>query len=229
MAMPSHFDYPPRVFIKFFAVVVVLSLAGGYQLSQLFNEVSETSAQRSIRLLEVEERLDDAAIGLGRQIQEWKNMLLRADNKALHDKHQEGFKEASIGVQLSLQKAKAAMQEIGMDTGAIDQLAMKHKALLSEYLIAFSRLKPMHAESSRSVDLQIMGVDRELQQNIAQVKSAISAYAMQQLSRDPAMLGNQDRLIGLLGAAALFSMGMLGFALAILGGRRRKEDVPTLG
>lgn len=70
---------------RFIALAVCLSALGGYQLSQLFLEVNVSSAKRSVQLLEIEEYLDEAAIGLGRQIQEWKDMLLRAEHGAIYN------------------------------------------------------------------------------------------------------------------------------------------------
>lgn len=204
----------PQHFALFAVAMALLSLLGGYQLAQLFAQVSASTAQRSVQLFEIEERLDDAAIGLGRQVQEWKNMLLRAQDQTLYGKHQQAFKEASIDVQYALLNAKTTMQELGMDTTDIDHLIVEHKSLLSEYLTAYSRLAPHVAESPGAVDLRVMGVDRKLQHRIASVKSAISAYAKQQMTAAPHTQGNRYLMIGLLGAASLFFMALFGFLFA---------------
>lgn len=195
----------------FTLIVALLSVLGGYQLSQLVSRVNDSSAQRSVQLLEIEEDLDDAAIGLGRQIQEWKNMLLRSGDKPMYDKHQQGFKEASIAVQYALLKAKNSMQGIGMDTAAIDHLIGEHKSLLSEYLTAHTRLGAMAVESPGTVDRQVVGVDRRLQTEITTVKDGISDFAKRQMFRMPETQGNRYLLIGLLGASSLFFMALLGF------------------
>lgn len=206
--------YMPKAFIRFIVVMALVSIVGGYQLSQLISGVSDSSAQRSVQLLEIEESLDDAAIGLGRQIQEWKDMLLRANDKELYSKHQKAFKDSSIGVQYALLGAKTTMQNIGMDTAEIDQLIIEHKSLLAEYLLAYTKLKPKVAESSNAVDMRIIGVDRKLQYRIASVKSGISNYAKQQLYRTPQTQGNRYLMIGLLGTISLFFMALSGFAFA---------------
>jgi hypothetical protein len=121
-----------KAFIRFAAIMALLSALGGYLLSHLVSRMNDASAQRSVRLLEIEEHLDDAAIGLGRQIQEWKNILLRAGNKELYSRHLGAFKDASIGVQYALLDAKRTMQMTGMDTTGIDHLIIEHKSILSE-------------------------------------------------------------------------------------------------
>jgi hypothetical protein len=205
---------------RFVALAACLAALGGYQLAQLFLEVDVSSAKRSVQLLEIEEYLDDAAIGLGRQIQEWKDMLLRANDTAQHAKHQQGFKEASIAVQYALMKSKNLMLEIGMETASIDELIAEHKSLLTEYLQAYAGLKPAGADSRGSVDRQVLGVDRSLQARIVQVKSAISDYAKQQLVRAPQTQGSRNIKVGLLGAISLFMMAGLGFVFA----RRWRAD-----
>lgn len=199
---------------KFVALAVCLSALGGYLLSQLFLEVDVSSAKRSVQLLEIEEYLDDAAIGLGRQIQEWKDMLLRAEDSSLYIKHQQGFKESSIAVQYALMKAKTLIVEIGMETADIDQLITEHKSLLNEYLQAYAGLKLDEAESRNKVDRKVLGVDRALQERIVLLKSAISEYAKQQLTRAPQTQGDRNLMVGLLGAVSLMLMAGLGFVFA---------------
>lgn len=212
----SHPIYLSKAFLTFIAILMMLATAGGYQLSRIFSQVDQSAAHRSVQLLDIEERLDDAAIGLGRQVQEWKDMLLRANDKLRYDSHQKAFRESSIGVQYALLEAKAAMRDIGMDTADIDDLIVEHKSLLSEYLIAHSKLKPSMRESSSHVDMQIVGIDRKLQQDIASVKAGISAFAKQQMYRTPETQGNRHLMIGLLGATSLFFMAMFGFVFARL-------------
>lgn len=199
---------------RFAALALLVAVLGGYLLSQLFLEVNVASAKRSVQLLEIEEYLDDAAIGLGHQIQEWKDLLLRAQNAALYEKHQMGFKESSIAVQYALVKAKAHIADIGIETATIDQLIAEHKSLLTEYLQAFSALQPGDAASRARVDRKVLGVDRSLQEDIVRLKSAISEYAKQQLARAPETQGNRSLMVGLLGTVALLLMAGLGYACA---------------
>lgn len=203
-----------RGMAKFLVLAMALATLGGYQLSQLFHEVDVSSAKRSVQLLEIEERLDDAAIGLGRQVQEWKDMLLRVHDSVQHAQHQQGFKEASIAVQHALQEARTNMLEIGMETTDIDGLIAEHKSLLSEYLQAYSGLRSAETGSGSRVDKQVLGVDRSLQARIVQVKSAISEYAKLQLARAPQTQGSRNVMVGLIGTVSLFMMAMLGFVFA---------------
>ena len=70
----------PRVFTLFFVLMTLVSVFGGYQLSRLIYQMIDYPMQRAEQLLVAEMNLDDAAIELGMQIQEWKDMLLRAND-----------------------------------------------------------------------------------------------------------------------------------------------------
>lgn len=203
-----------RSVMIFIAIAGLLAALGGYQLSRLVSGMNDSSAQRSVQLLEVEEHLDDAAIGLGRQVQEWKNMLLRANNRELYGKHQAAFRDASINVQYALLNARRIMQTLGMETAEIDRLITEHKSLLAEYMDAYTKLDPQVADSAGTVDMRIIGVDRKLQNDIASVKAGISDFAKQQLYRTSSAQGNRYLLFGLLGAVSLFFMALFGLIFA---------------
>jgi hypothetical protein len=204
----------PRIFVLFLALVTLASGFGGYQLSRWLSKVNDLSLQRAEQLLAVERNLDDAAIQLRMQVQEWKDMLLRANDAELYSKHRKAFMDSSIGVQYALLRTKTAMENIGMDAGVIDQLSIEHKSLVSNYLFAQGKLDPRRIESSLAVDKQIMGVDRRLQQRLADVKAAIDQLAQEHVSGTLPEYGKRFWLVGLLGASSLLVMALIGFIFA---------------
>ncbi len=201
-------------FLLFMVAVIALSLFGGYHLSHVTHRIQDFSLQRTDQLMEVEEDLDDAAIGLGQQIQEWKDMLLRVGNAALYSAHRQAFIDTSIAVQRALLRAKAAMHEAGMSETEVDRLSAEHKALLAKYVVAQAKLNPQRADSFRAVDREVIGMDRDLQRHIAAVKQDIELLAKQQLSGTAPAHTRQYVLLSLLGAASLLSMALIGFAFA---------------
>jgi len=204
----------PRAFAIFLVVMTLVSIFGGYQLSRLVYKINDFSLQRTDRLLVVEESMDEAAIALGGQIQEWKDMLLRANDAELYGKHQKAFMNSSIGVQEALLRTKTAMQNIGLDTGEIDQLSLEHKSLVSNYLLAQAKLDPRKMEFSHEVDRQVIGVDRNLQQHLAAVKADMEHLAQQQLTGTMSTQNMHYWLVGLLGAVGLLIMALIGFLFA---------------
>lgn len=199
----------PKFFKAFIAVMTLMSIFGGFQLSQYIYGMSDTYLQRANKLLEMESSLNDSTIALGQQIQEWKDMLLRANDAKLFNKHREAFLASTTSVQEALGRTKTSMLENGMDTGKIEQLINEHQALLSDYLLAKTLLHPGQKDTFHEVDKQAIGVDRNLQQHISIVKTDIETFAKQQL--EGAKLTQEKRLLlGLLGTMSLLIMSLLG-------------------
>lgn len=203
-----------RSFAIFFAVMTLVSVLGGYQLSRLLFQMNDSIQQRTDRLMVIEMSLDDAAIALGIQIQEWKDMLLRAGDEELYNKHRKAFQDSSVGVQFALLHSKDAMREVGLDTAVIDQLSKEHKALVSNYLLAQARLDPRKIASAHEVDKLVIGSDRSLQDRLAFVKDEVERLAQQQLRGEMPGAAKRYWLLGLLGASSLLIMALLGFVFA---------------
>jgi len=203
-----------RTFTIFLAVVTVVSAFGGYQLYRLIYQMNDFSLQRADQLLEIEESLDRASIALGGQIQEWKDMLLRANDTDMYNRHRKAFMDSSVSVQDALINTKTAMQKFGMDTRIVDQLSDEHKSLVSSYMLAHARLDPRKIEFSHEVDKRVIGADRNLQQHLASVKSDIERLMQQQLSGAISEQAYRYWILGLLGAVSLLVMALAGFIFA---------------
>ncbi len=204
----------PRYFKVFVAVTTLLSVLGGYLLSHLMYGTNDFYLQHTEKLLAMQGNLDDAAITLGRQIQEWKDMLLRVNETDLYSKHRQAFLECSKGVQEALMRTKTAMQNNGMDTGEIESLLTEHQLLLSDYLLARIMLNPGRADSYHEVDAQIIGIDRNLQRHIASVRADIETFSREQLSGTSRAQRDHFLLIGLLGTLSLLIMSLAGVVFA---------------
>lgn len=203
----------PRHFKTFIAVMTLFSIFGGYQLSQLIYRMNDYYLQRTEKILAMERSLNDATIALGSQIQEWKDMLLRVNDTELYNRHRKAFTEASVGVQEALMRTKMAMKNNGMDTGEIEQLLGEHQSLGSDYVFAKSVLDPRQIESYLETDKLVIGVDRKLQHHISVVKAEIQRFSDQQLKETMPVDVNRY-LLGLMGAASLLVMSLVGLIFA---------------
>lgn len=212
--VPQSQGHLPRAFVIFLVSMTLVSAFGGYQLSRLVYRMIDFPLQRAEQLLIIEKNLDYAAIELGMQIQEWKDMLLRANDAELYSKHRKAFLDSSVGVQYALQRTKNAMQNVALDTGVIDRLSSEHKSLVSSYVFALGSLQPALLESAHAVDRQVIGVDRRLQTHLAGVKADVERLAQEHLNGE--LPGQEKRywVIGLLGASSLLVMALTGFIFA---------------
>jgi hypothetical protein len=202
--------FKPKHLTIFIVVMTLLSLLGGYQLSQLIYRMDGDYLQRTDMTMAIERNLGDATTALGRQIQEWKDMLLRASDTELYNKHKKAFFDAGSKVQEALMRTKNAMRDNGMDTSEIEQVLIEHQALSSDYLFANSVLNPREKNSYLEADKLIIGMDRSLQQHIAKVKTDIEKFTELQL-KETISTQKKRNLFGLAGALSLLVMSLLGY------------------
>jgi hypothetical protein len=200
----------PKHLAKFIVVMTLLSLLGGYQLSQLIYRMDGNYLQRTEKMIAIERSLGDATTALGRQIQEWKDMLLRASDTELYNKHKKAFFDSGSKVQEALMSTKNAMRDNGMDTSEIEQVLIEHQALSSDYLLANSVLNPRENNSYLEADKLIIGMDRSLQQHIAKVKTDIEKFTELQLKETLTMQKNRY-FFGFIGALSLLVMSLFGY------------------
>jgi hypothetical protein len=211
----NNFIYLGKTFKIFILLITLLSIFGGYQLSQLIYRINSDYMQRTKKMLAMERSLEDANNVFSQQIQEWKDMLLRADDTELYNKHRQAFFDASLTLQEAFQRTKSAIQDAGMDTSFIEHMVTDNEMLLSDYLTAKSRLNPRQIDSFRDVDKQVVGLDRHLQDDFAALETEIRDFSNQQLNE--IMPAQRNRyLLGLLGAISLLVMAILGFVFASL-------------
>jgi len=202
--------WPLKIFIL---VMTLLSILGGYQLSQLINKINDEYLQRTEKILAMERSLDDVTVAFSRRIQEWKDMLLRANDPELYNKHRQAFFIASTTLHEAFQHTKVAMQNDGMEIKLIENMLHDNEMLLSDYLTAKSMLNPREIDSFHEVDQQVIGVDRHLQDDLATLETEIRQFSNQQLNE--IMPAHRSRyLIGLLVACSLLIMAIIGFAFA---------------
>jgi hypothetical protein len=205
--------YLAKPFKIFILVMTLLSVFGGYQFSQLIFRMNNFYLQRTEKILAMERSLHDASTALSRQIQEWKDMLLRVNDTEQYNKHRQAFFDFGAGVNVALIRTKVAMQDDGMDTGEIEQLLDEHESLISDYLYAKFKLDPLHVNSYLETDKQVIGVDRKLQNHIAVVKAEIQHFSNQQLNETIPAQGNRY-LLGLVGVLSLLFMALAGIVFA---------------
>lgn len=203
----------PKSFKSFLTLVTLLSIFGGYQLCQLINGTNDKFQQRTYKLLVMERNLNDATIALGQQIQEWKDMLLRASDPELFNKHREAFQASSTRVQGALLRTKLAMKNDRMHTYLVEKLLNEHQSMLSDYLLAKTLLNSQKKDSYLEVDKQAIGVDRDLQKHIAELRTDIEYFSDHELNETVPSRMNLY-LIGLLGTMSLLIMSLGGLFFA---------------
>jgi methyl-accepting chemotaxis protein len=160
-------------------------------------------------------RANDAArsaqVHFKKQVQEWKNVLLRGHDPALFRRYLDGFGEEEAAVRADLARVRAALGAEGAPATLVDSLARTHALLGTRYREALERYDPRDPLAYRAVDAAVRGIDRAptdaMDSLVAQLQRAGDA-------RLEALDRRSHRLLGetLLQAVLLFAL-VVGVAL----------------
>jgi methyl-accepting chemotaxis protein len=97
-----------------------------------------------------------------KQVQEWKNILLRGNDKDLFDKHLRAFNEEDQKVNEYLKSLSQIASSSGMSVPQIADVIKVHEKLGHQYREALKKYKQSDLKSAVLVDKGICGIDRQM-------------------------------------------------------------------
>ncbi|MBF0565411.1 MAG: hypothetical protein HQK89_09220, partial [Nitrospirae bacterium] len=101
-----------------------------------------------------------AQVTFKKQVQEWKDLLLRGSDPEALKKYTNGFAKQEENVQEHLKKLKALMESLGLPSAMVDETLKVHGELGVKYKEALKSYDPNNAESYKIVDKLVKGIDR---------------------------------------------------------------------
>ena len=116
---------------------------------RLFDQ--EVKNQTSLRLLQV---------GFKKQVQEWKDTLLRGANAADYAQYWSAFEAQDQAVTTTLQTARDSFAALELPTDELDQFLAEHAKLDGQYRQAIQSYRASDPASVTAVDRQVRGMDR---------------------------------------------------------------------
>lgn len=161
--------------------ILLMVFIGSYGLFKLSSSQKklETSISKSDELIEAVDIARTVQVEFKKQVQEWKDILLRGHEKESFDKYNEQFKTSGELVQKDLAALKKIAEDIKFDTSKINNLLTEHSSLMLEYLSALKNFDPNDAMSYRKVDHLVRGIDRQPTTDMDNLVSDIKGYSDQ--------------------------------------------------
>ena len=101
-----------------------------------------------------------AQVAFKKQVQEWKNILLRGFESENFDKHVAAFTKDETEVQKDLASLKDLMARQQLRTDGVDRLLKAHAELGVKYREALKSYDPDKTDAHRVVDKLVAGIDR---------------------------------------------------------------------
>lgn len=144
--------------------LLLLALAGlavsAFVLERQLSTLLVNSARTGNNSTDLVSTARSAHVNFQRQVQEWKNILIRGNDSALFQKHHDAFTARAGDVQSELADTKSDVVAIGLDAALVDKLIDDHVQMLGTYETALKSFNPADAESGKKVDVLVRGVDR---------------------------------------------------------------------
>lgn len=218
-----------KMLLLFVASVLLLASLGGasFLLQRTLVGEIDTSVATGKASTNMVATARSAHVNFQRQVQEWKNVLIRGNDPELYAKHSKAFRERAADVQKELATAKQQMAAQGMSTTLITTLQKDHADMLDKYLAALATFNAAIPETGKQVDVQVRGVDRATSGNFDKLIDEIVAFTGNSLDareQASATIATQT----LQGIAAGLAVALLVFLFGFMVARRINRDIQAL-
>lgn len=195
-----------------------VALHSTYRLRELTTWLSRTLEQSRV-LVDAVDRARGAQVHFKKQVQEWKDVLLRGSEPALFEKHYGAFLSEESSVRADMAELRELLAQIEIATELLDDFLAKHEELGKRYREALGAYDRERPESAFDVDRSIRGVDREATDRMDELVKDIEARwdaRVQEAQRESATeIGKHRRFSE--GAYAIVVCGVLtGFFFALI-------------
>lgn len=126
-----------------------------------FEEKDKSRLEKTAGFINLVDESRQAQVDFKKQVQEWKDTLLRGNDSEAFQKYYSQFSQENDNVDNQLKKLKEDMTSQGLDTSSIDTLLNAHKDLFAKYSIAIKSYAQNNPASYRLVDGLVKGIDRK--------------------------------------------------------------------
>jgi methyl-accepting chemotaxis protein len=193
---------------------VALAILCGYGLHQVYSLTAQMNESFD-ELLNVQAMVSDtskAQVAFKGQVQEWKDTLLRGNDKANYEKYTQQFGEREQAVDAALDMARTHMRTAGLDTKPAEDALEEHKSLGARYRKALESFDAADPNTGKKVDAAVKGMDRPLAAAMSKltevVESTAKTRSSERIARAQAVASSTTFM--LLGGAVALLLIMLG-------------------
>jgi len=173
-----------RLIINVGILSVIIIVTGIYGLIAVVetNERLHKSILEGKMMIEAVDTARHAQVHFKKQVQEWKNILLRGNDQKLYDQHLRAFENEERLVNESLQLLEKMTRSLKFVVPQIGETIKIHEQLGQKYRDALNVYKQSDRKSAVIVDQIVRGIDREPTDRIDGILETIKRQAEERLS-----------------------------------------------
>ncbi|MFT3782571.1 MAG: methyl-accepting chemotaxis protein [Nibricoccus sp.] len=174
---------PRKLFAGFFSVAAITMIVGLGGYWGVYRAVSQADAissqlkQRGRFLAESINLARSAQVNFKKQVQEWKDILLRGGNdRATYDKYYGNFCDQEAAMRKDLQALRGLLAQQGIDVAPVDVCLKSHAELGEKYRAALQSFTPGQPGSAATVDALVKGIDRATTDAIDKIVAMVQQF-----------------------------------------------------
>ncbi len=153
-----------RLFGMAITLAVLMAFVGLLGLRSLQNSTNalRLSLQTATTITSAVNEGRDSQVEFKKQVQEWKDLLIRGRSRSDFEHHFDGFSKQEAQVQSQLTGLRDSLRAVGINAGDVDGVMREHLALGDKYRDALKRYDASSSHAAQTVDSLVRGVDRPL-------------------------------------------------------------------
>ena len=155
-----------RLLLGFLAVTIiglVASSVGYYGMTRSVSDADSIAARIKHQGRFLSQAIDlarSAQVNFKKQVQEWKDLLLRGGDQAMYDKYFKAFGEREAETQRVMKELRDLLVAENIDTSKVDTSLKTHLELGEKYREALKQYVVGAPDSATKVDKAVRGIDR---------------------------------------------------------------------
>jgi len=168
-------------------IITIFSIIGvGWVISNQLLASVDTSFQKGQQLTNVIDQARQAQVSFQRQVQEWKDVLLRGSNPLDKAKYWKGFEDRETQMNQDLSNVNKSLIAMGMNDAAQEavELLNAHALLSIQYREALSAYPNLTYDDQQAIDKKVRGIDRPTSAGIDKLVNDIQSEATDRFIKD---------------------------------------------
>ncbi|MEW6561609.1 MAG: EAL domain-containing protein [Pseudomonadota bacterium] len=164
-------------------VLVVVSLLSAVMFYDLLTDIGEEAVRVFKPVTDMVDTSRKAHVAFQREVQAWKNVLLRGRDPELYRRHYDELATHHEAVRSALRQLAVDMAQRGLDNAQVLQVLRQHTEIKRRYdeaLIAYPPGKT--PDNLYKADAEVRGIDRELSSALDQLTEHTEAQVVAQMS-----------------------------------------------
>jgi hypothetical protein len=214
----NHWTIRKRVVIGIVILTLIVAVVGGLGYVGLkttitqAQSISQQTKEHGRFLAESINLARSAQLDFKKQVQEWKDTLLRGNDPALFKKYCGQFAQQETAVDQDLAELQKLFAGAGVDTKLVDQSLVEHQKLGAQYREALKAYDSAKPDSCFVVDKLAAGIDRSATDAIDAIVQQVQRFeadttkASEELFRQHTVRIQNLVLLGLL-SGVVFALG----------------------